>query len=120
MSILKKIFKGKAAKRATRLQKYLTIDGWLTPAEANGLFEIAGLLPARAIAVEIGSWKGKSTYCIATGLRSGTINCIDPFNAAGDEGNKEIYEKQKGVKNLLDQFKDNLADSSCCYKNKTV
>jgi MMP 1-O-methyltransferase len=43
------------------------------------------------------------------GLQKGEINCIDPFNAAGDEGSKDMYEKTKGVKSLLEQFQDNLS-----------
>lgn len=94
--------------KKTSFDHYESIEGWLTPSEANGLLEIAGLLKADSSVVEIGSWKGKSTFCIGMGLRKGTIYCIDPFNAAGEEGSKEIYEKTKGEKTLLDQFKNNM------------
>ncbi len=91
-----------------KLQHYQTIEGWLTPNEANGLYEISSMLPMEGIVLEIGSWKGKSTWCIAQGLKKGTINCIDPFNAAGEEGSKEIYEKTKRNTSLLDQFQHNM------------
>ncbi len=104
-------------KKVNNLQNYLNIDGWLTSSEAQGLFEVAGLLDKESTVVEIGSWKGKSTWCIAQGLKSGTINCIDPFNADGEAGSKEIYENTKGNKSLLDQFKENLSTVS---KNITI
>lgn len=88
---------------------YINIDGWLTPAEAKGLFEVAAVAGTDATVLEIGSWKGKSTWCIAHGLQKGTIHCIDPFNAAGEEGSVQIYEKMKGRKSLLDQFKQNMS-----------
>ena len=37
------------------------------------------------------------------------IYCIDPFNAAGEIGSKEIYEKTRGDKSLLEQFEANLS-----------
>lgn len=93
---------------STTLQHYYTIEGWLTLNEANGLFEVANSLKKGSVVVEIGSWKGKSTYCIAQGLKRGIIHCIDPFNAAGEEGSKEVYESEKGEKSLLLQFQHNL------------
>jgi MMP 1-O-methyltransferase len=101
-------------------QNYLRIDGWLTPAEAQGLFKIAASLPSPAVVVEIGSWKGKSTYCIAQGLKKGVINCIDPFNAAGEEGSKQIYEETKGNKSLLEQFEANVANANSAIKINTL
>ena len=91
-----------------KLQHYQNIEGWLTPIEANGLHEISSMLPKESVVLEIGSWKGKSTWCIAQGLKKGTINCIDPFNAAGEDGSKEIYEKTKGHNSLLEQFQNNM------------
>lgn len=116
----RKIFnKSLGSSRKNLLASYSAIDGWLTPAEAHGLFEIAGLLKKNAVVLEIGSWKGKSTFCIAQGLKHGIINCIDPFNAAGEEGSKEIYEKTKGEKTLLEQFKTNLIKIPSSVKIKT-
>lgn len=88
--------------------EYNNIEGWLTQEEAKGLHTIANSLPKNATVVEIGSWKGKSTFCIATGLKNGVIHCIDPFNSAGEEGSKEIYEKNQGAESLLSQFRRNL------------
>lgn len=100
-------------KRYLALEKingYKQIDGWVSPDEAVGLFSIARKLGSNSNAVEIGSWQGKSSYCIAKGLKSGTLYAIDPFNADGgaDTVNTEMYVKQKGGKDLLAIFLNNM------------
>jgi predicted O-methyltransferase YrrM len=92
------------------LGNYQTIDGWLTKQEAWGLFITALKVPSNSIVVEIGSWQGKSTYCLARGLRSGKIYAIDPFNAdAGfDEGSAVNYKESQGNNNLLNKFIGNM------------
>jgi hypothetical protein len=103
----------KSKYRLRKVRGYEDIDGWLTPAEASGLFEIAHLTsqshPQDAEVLEIGSWKGKSTFCLARGLRQGTIHCVDPFNADGEPESKVIYERRQGNNHLLDQFQRNLS-----------
>lgn len=89
-------------------KKYKNIQGWLTPFEAFGLRLVATQLNENANILEIGSWKGKSTYCIAHGLRSGVITCIDPFNADGEIQSKSTYDTERGEEDLLLQFKKNL------------
>ncbi len=74
---------------------YRKINGWLSPDEAIGLNKVAKQLPPNATVVEIGSWQGKSTYCILSGLKSGKVYAIDPFNASGGEDwNEEEYQKK--------------------------
>ena len=92
------------------LGDYQTIDGWLTRQEAWGLFITALKVPRSSVIVEIGSWQGKSTYCLARGLRSGKIYAIDPFNAdAGfDEDSAVNYKESQGNNNLLDKFIGNM------------
>lgn len=92
--------------RAAPIRRYREIDGWLTPAEAVGLYTLARRLPAGARIVEIGSWKGKSTYCLAKGLRDGRIVAIDPFDGAGESGHS--YDRFKGETPLIEQFRANL------------
>ncbi|MDX1952574.1 MAG: class I SAM-dependent methyltransferase [Verrucomicrobiota bacterium] len=104
----------KALKRAwTKWQckpfeRFREIDGWLTDNEALALYQTARALPSKSKIVEIGSWKGKSTFCLASGLQDGVIVAIDPFDAAGEAGSKEIYDGKKGDRPLLEQFKENL------------
>jgi predicted O-methyltransferase YrrM len=87
---------------------YETIDGWLTEKEAAGLYSIARKVKKNGIVIEIGSWKGKSTFCIAKGLKNGMIFAIDPFNCAGDPDSIVAYKKQKGDAELIDQFDNNM------------
>lgn len=74
---------------------YASINGWLTVDEAIALFELAnGLTGPKPHAVEIGSWQGKSTVCIARGLRAknqAVLTCIDPFDASGDNESSDEY-----------------------------
>jgi hypothetical protein len=93
---------------ADRIGDWQSIDGWLSPNEAMGLYHVAGRLPASASVVEIGSWKGKSTFCIARGLKSGTIQAIDPFDASGDAPSAEVYSQKRGELPLVEQFRQNL------------
>lgn len=91
------------------IRQYKYIDGWLTGYEAYGLYQYSKRLPKNAIVVEIGTWKGKSTYCIAKGLKSsGKIYAIDPFDASGDKESASIYSERRGDDDLLSQFKNRM------------
>ncbi len=48
-----------------------SVRGWLTDEEAELLFEAAKACTGRGVIVEIGSWRGKSTICLARGSRAG-------------------------------------------------
>jgi len=80
------------------------IEGWLSPNEAYALYRYARRLPRGATALEIGSWKGKSTYCIARGLRDGRLICVDPFDASGDDFSAALYTARAGTTSLREQF----------------
>jgi predicted O-methyltransferase YrrM len=93
-----------------KISGFRQLDGWLTDAEAFGLYQMASSLKQNATVVEIGSWQGKSSYCIASGLKSGTLFAIDPFNGdAGDDiaSSREYAEKKTG-KNLEQIFLQNM------------
>ncbi|MEL6149249.1 MAG: class I SAM-dependent methyltransferase [Chloroflexota bacterium] len=67
------------------------IAALLTRYEKQTLFRLAKRLPAGSNIVEIGSFKGGSTYCFgaATQQSGAQIHCIDTFmteNVAGSEG----------------------------------
>ena len=47
------------------------VQGWLGCHEAQTLYEAARACRGRGVIVEIGSWKGKSTICLASGSRDG-------------------------------------------------
>lgn len=98
------------------IRHFQQIGGWLTKDEALALYEIARALPAGALVVEIGSWKGRSTYCLASGLKSGRIVAIDPFDASGEVGSQELYGKECGQLPLVEQFKQNLQQHGLLHK----
>lgn len=57
------------------------INGWLTVREARFLFELARAAPAGGTIVEIGSFFGRSTVCLALGSRAGhraRVVAVDP------------------------------------------
>jgi len=93
-----------------KIEDYITIDGWLTENEAQALFATAKMLPRNSITVEIGSWQGKSTFCISKGIKSGKVYAIDPFNAdAGKDVSSEAdYRDRKKEKSLLNIFINNM------------
>ncbi len=103
--------------RYARILPYASVDGWLTVDEAIALHELARALPdERALAVEIGSWQGKSSICLASGLRSkrrARLVCIDPFDASGDKESRDEYAaRQSRVDGpLRSAFEANLADA---------
>jgi hypothetical protein len=99
----------------TVIRRYKTIDGFLAPFEAAALYRVAQLLPPDGIVVEIGSWKGKSTYCITRGLR-GRIYAIDPFDASGEGNSATIYNAARGAAPLLEQFKHNMSSAAALDK----
>jgi predicted O-methyltransferase YrrM len=101
------------------IKNYTLIEGWLSPKEALGIYNTAALLQKNSVIVEIGSWQGKSTYCLARGLKSGKIYAIDPFNAesgADDELNTKTYQEIKGDKNLLETFWSNMKKTGASDK----
>ena len=100
--------------RLRPIRHFESIEGWLTRKEALALYKLSRKCKPGARIVEIGSWKGKSTYCLAKGLRDGVIVAIDPFDGAGETGNP--YDGLKGGSPLLDQFQANLRSYSLLEK----
>lgn len=72
------------------------IQGWLSDPEADRLYTLAKEnTPDRgAVVLEIGSWRGKSSSVIATGLRGKSdarLYCLDPFGADEDPEHQAQY-----------------------------
>jgi MMP 1-O-methyltransferase len=86
---------------------YHTIDGFLQDDDASCLYRTACKLKRGSIILEIGSWKGKSTYCLARGLKAGRVIAIDPFDASGETGSREIYAANRGG-DLRSQFVERM------------
>lgn len=100
--------------RYSSILPYTSIDGWLTVDEAITLYELALALPhEQPVVVEIGSWQGKSSVCLARGLRrknGARLCCIDPFDGSGDAPSAAEYgDRQNGLDNpLRTVFEQNL------------
>lgn len=85
------------------------LEGWLSDAEGELLFNLARQCTGKGIIVEIGSWKGKSTIWLAKGSQSGKrvpIYAIDPH--VGSSEHKTMFQEPV---NTLDEFKKNIHDS---------
>jgi len=95
---------------------YSDIEGFLSPLEAAMLYSFASRLSRDGLIVEIGSWKGRSTYCLARGLRSGRIVAIDPFDASGDADSVATYGNNSGRLPLRCQFAKNMYRSGVLHK----
>lgn len=66
------------------------VEGWLSEDQAQRLWERAAGLPAGALAVEIGSYRGRSAIVLASAVSDGTrLVAIDP-HAGNDRGPQQI------------------------------
>ena len=87
------------------LHKIQTIDGFLRDDEALLLYQLAKNTPGSEAIVEIGSWKGKSTICLALGSKQNNnsiVYAIDPHT-----GSPEHQRKSQKV-NTFAQFQKNI------------
>lgn len=109
------LFKARAA-----IPHYFQIEGFLSVSEALALYRYANKLPPNAQITEIGAWQGKSTYCLARGLRNGKLSVIDPFDASGggDIESEKLYRSMKHgrTESLLDVFKTNMEQGDVVSK----
>lgn len=76
------------------------IDGWLLPEEARWLFKAARKLRDGANIVEIGSYKGRSTCCLALGCghTRKKVFALDSFDGGPDLDQYDSFQ----------EFQDNL------------
>lgn len=66
------------------------VEGWLSEDQARRLWERAAGLPGGALAVEIGSYRGRSAIVLASAVAAGTrVVAIDP-HAGNDRGPQQI------------------------------
>ncbi len=94
------------ANNARVLDVIRSIDGLITDWDALALYHSAKKLSPDAVVVEIGSFKGKSTVCLALGLKdagnqTARLYAIDPF-----EGK---YREDVAPTPSFEDFKENVA-----------
>ena len=83
-------------------------DGWLSPREEKFLYRAAKHAPKGGSIVEIGSWQGKSTTCLAYGTMAGhqvNVYAIDPHEGSIEQ--KDQLAKLEN-KSSLSKFKQNV------------
>jgi predicted O-methyltransferase YrrM len=64
------------------------VGGWLTEEEGDTLYRLARACTGRGVIVEIGSYKGRSTICLARGSQAGRnlpVYAIDPHRGTAYE-----------------------------------
>ncbi len=79
------------------------VPGWLTDEEATALYQLAKQCTGRGVIVEIGSWKGKSTICLALGSRDGAgvrVFAVDPHTEGRFDEFRQNVERA-GVSDLV-------------------
>lgn len=88
---------------------YQSIEGWFDERDARFYTYQVQRAPARARFVEIGSWKGRSSYCLADEIRrSGKAIefwCVDTWE--GSEEHRDAGSVTGGT--LFDEFLANVA-----------
>ena len=78
------------------------VEGMLTHSETEYLYRLAKFNPGKGVIVEIGSYKGKSTICLALGSKSvggEKVFAIDPHLPIPEEGYSDYSEPR---------FRDNI------------
>lgn len=104
------------------------LDGWLSMHEGFFLYETARRIKGKGSIVEIGSWMGKSTICLAAGSKishGSKVTAIDPHKGEYTKNNKigkksPTYKKfQKNVSevSLLSYINPIIATSQKAAKN---
>ena len=74
------------------------IQGWMTLEELGVLYDLAcEVLKKDSLAVEVGSWKGRSAYVLGNVCKNAgsKLICIDTFS--GCESQKDLYDETASV-----------------------
>lgn len=72
------------------------IDGWMSDAEGEVLFDLASKVPAAQAIVEIRSWGGKSTIWLAMGASGGNgskVYSVDPQGEADCDTGADVEDR---------------------------
>lgn len=78
------------------IPRSLWIEGFLTRGECLALHDWARRVKPGAHILEVGSWKGKSAYCLAKGCqRDVELTLVDPLDGRGEIASEATYRHQK-------------------------
>ena len=70
------------------------VEGWLSEAQGEALFDAAAAAQGRGAIVEIGSWKGRSTIWLASGARQAgqQVYAIDPHAGSREDATARTFD----------------------------
>jgi len=95
--------------RTTTLAAVAPLEGWMTPAQGERLWEAAAAVRPGGTIAEIGSYRGKSAIVMAAAATDGvTVTAIDP-HAGNDRGPQQIHGTVDEGQSDHDAFLANLA-----------
>ena len=95
--------------RTATLDAAAAIEGWMTLAQGQRLWDAAAAVPAGGAIVEIGSYRGKSAVVLASAAaESVSVTAIDP-HAGNDRGPQEIHGTADEGQSDHEAFLANLA-----------
>ena len=95
--------------RTTTLAAVAPLEGWMTPAQGERLWEAAAAVRPGGTIAEIGSYRGKSAIVMASAAADGvTVTAIDP-HAGNDRGPQQIHGTADEGQSDHDAFLANLA-----------
>ncbi|MEL6893922.1 MAG: class I SAM-dependent methyltransferase [Actinomycetota bacterium] len=93
---------------ATVLASVADVDGWMTHAQGEALFEAARVCPPGGTIVEIGSFRGRSTIVLAAAADPAVrVVAIDP-HAGNDRGPEELNGFEAAASDDHELFLANL------------
>ena len=96
------------------LNKVMGIEGLLVPGQERAFMSLSSTLEDHSTIVEIGSFKGKSTACLALGSKKNTkIYAIDTFSGNNEDFSEGVQFVGSGY---LNEFKHNLRKTGVLNK----
>jgi len=106
--------------RSATLAAVAPLEGWMTPAQGERLWEAAASVPPGGAIAEIGSYRGKSAIVLASAAADGvTVTAIDP-HAGNDRGPQQIHGTADEGQSDHDAFLANLAAAGVTDKVRHV
>jgi len=90
-----------------------SIQGWLEPGAGATLYQLARFRAPTPLAVELGSWKGRSTAWLGYAIRDrgeGQVIAVDTWRGTPSEDLHADLLKDYGPDQLYQEFQKNLGD----------